>query len=395
MRHMKLLLSSIAFALLVATGCQKEIDTESRAPEALSEGKTAAKLSAETKESMAKLRAALPHGFAKKLQNNTQLLSKLNTEHRQMVLRALKVIEPTPCDGNTTLIQWLGNELSGWSDADIQFAIDYGLLDIPTLYALIFENSSQGQYFGDEGQYTHIVTKTFKDLKRFWDIESDDIVLVAMHGSTLLDEEKISLTLQVAYGLSAEDAATYAELIATVVATNPVYREGDHPIFTFNAFAQPEFELEPVGTIPNKIVMGDGVLEGYTEIGYGNVAPQAVLAHEFGHHIQFELGVFDDLEFTPENTRYTELMADAMAAYYLSHARGAAMQWKRVRSFLQVFFNIGDCFFTDPNHHGTPQQRMAAAEWAYNLANNAQKQGHILSAEEFIALFDAHFNEII
>jgi hypothetical protein len=71
------------------------------------------------------------------------------------------------------------------------------------------------------------------------------------------------------------------------------------------------------------------------------------------------------------------------------------MQWKRVKEFLQVFFNIGDCSFTSINHHGTPTQRMAAAEFGYQTANNAQKQGHILSSAEFIALFDAQLPTIV
>jgi hypothetical protein len=94
-------------------------------------------------------------------------------------------------------------------------------------------------------------------------------------------------------------------------------------------------------------------------------------------------------------TRRTELMADAYATHYLSHARGASMQWKRVRQFLQVFFNIGDCSFDSFNHHGTPTQRMAAAEWAYQLADNAQKQGHILTAQKFVALFDKQLPKIV
>jgi hypothetical protein len=66
------------------------------------------------------------------------------------------------------------------------------------------------------------------------------------------------------------------------------------------------------------------------------------------------------------------------------------MQWKRVQQFLQVFFNIGDCSFNDTSHHGTPAERMAAARWAYNLANDARKQGHILSSKEFTSRFELY-----
>ena len=82
-------------------------------------------------------------------------------------------------------------------------------------------------------------------------------------------------------------------------------------------------------------------------------------------------------------------MADAYSAYFLSHSRGASMQWKRVQRFLKVFFNNGDCNFDSDGHHGTPIQRMAAAEWGYKLVNKAKKQGHIMSPMEFARLFDA------
>jgi hypothetical protein len=57
---------------------------------------------------------------------------------------------------------------------------------------------------------------------------------------------------------------------------------GNHPLFSFNTFAVTDRD----GIIPDKILMGDGVLKGYEVLGFGDVAPQAVYAHEFGPHIQ-------------------------------------------------------------------------------------------------------------
>jgi hypothetical protein len=297
-------------------------------------------------------------------------------------------VEPTLCDANTPLRQWLGQQLADWNDEIMFFAAITGMLDFPTYDALFFENSSANQYFGINGEYTHTITKTFKDLKRFWNIESSGMVVVAMHGSMLQDRDRVIRIDKILFGDDQATAEFWADLILKLLKEVPQYRNGDHPIFTFNAYAQPTFSFPPYGVIPNKIVMGDGIMQAYTALGYGDVAPQAILAHEYGHHVQFQLGVFDGAT-GPEATRRTELMADAFSAYYLSHARGASMQWKRVKQFLQVFFNIGDCAFDNNGHHGTPTQRMAAAEWAYQLADNAQKQGHILSAQTFISLFDA------
>ena len=88
-------------------------------------------------------------------------------------------------------------------------------------------------------------------------------------------------------------------------------------------------------------------------------------------------------------------MADAMAGYYLTHSRGAAMNRKRVEQFLEVFFQVGDCAFVDPGHHGTPNQRMAAARFGFDVADQAHKQGHILTSEQFHDLFVAVYPQLI
>jgi len=121
--------------------------------------------------------------------------------------------------------------------------------------------------------------------------------------------------------------------------------------------------------------------------------------HEFAHHIQYENGYFEDEYATTgsaaEQTRYTELMADAMSAYFLTHKRGLALNEKRVAQFLEVFYQIGDCGFTSSGHHGTPNQRMAAAQFGFDLAKEALKQGQILTSEQVYQRFLAAYPSII
>ena len=317
-------------------------------------------------------------------------------EYRNMVLRALGAVEATPCE-TTEMNFWLNEQLDNWYGEDgyldpaIADALDYAVLDLPTYHALYFENSSENQYYGVDGEYTKVITKTFKDLQRFFNIPSDEIVLAGMHGNMLLDRDKIIQTYEFVYGLPSDMAADFADIVVAYANEIPQFRGGDHPIFTFNAFAFNGWNF-----VPKKIIMGDGILDAFTALGYSDVAPQAILAHEFAHQVQYHLDLFEQ---NPENeaeaTRRTELMADAYAAYYLSHARGATMQWKRVQQFLEVFYSLGDCSFASSGHHGTPTQRMAAAEWGYSLADSAQKQGHILTVEEFALLFDAQLPELV
>lgn len=370
MKHLKLITASVAASFFLLAGCQKEND------------RAVAPITA----TQATQSATLPEGAVGTLTANPAL----TPTDRQYQAQVRGAITPDPtCDSNTLTTQWLRQQLADWRPLASTYVNYTDMTNLPTYDALVFVNSSENQVFGENGEYTQQLTKTFKDLQRFWNIQSQNIVLGAMHGSMLQDRSKIVRTYKVAYGLSDADAAYYADLVQVALSQFPELRNGKHPIFTFNAFAQSPLNIPAVGTTPAKIIMGDGIMEAYTAIGYNDVAPQAILAHEFGHQIQFQLNLFPAGPSTPEGTRRTELMADAYSAYYLSHARGASMQWKRVQQFLQVFFNIGDCSFSSTGHHGTPTQRMAAAEFGYNVANNAQKQGHILTAQEFTKLFEA------
>jgi hypothetical protein len=395
MKKIKLFTAILVVVLTLFVRCKKESANEKLdATAALSQAKTSTetKLSAAAKQKLASLLAAMPARLKAKLKQNSKLSSKVHPEYRDYV-RNLVDPAAAACDDNTAVTQFLVSQISDWTDDIFNVVFGLDMLNVPGYYALEFENSSANQTFGVHGEYTQVVTKTFKDLRRFWNIQSSQIALVAMHGSTLADRAKVAKTYEVYYGLDRADAEFLADIVVTAVQAYPQLAGGNNPIFTFNAFAVESF-VAPDLVIPDKIIMGDGLMQAYTAIGFGDVAPQAILAHEYGHHVQFQLHLIPNLD-TPEATRRVELMADAYSAYYLSHARGASMQWKRVQQFLAVFFNIGDCAVTDLGHHGTPNQRMAAARFGYNVANDAQKQGHILTAQQFSALFEAQLPAIV
>jgi hypothetical protein len=395
MKKFKLLTATVAIVLAFSIGCKKE------GSDAILNGKESGKVSEKqlttlspgTRQKLEALFAKIPADAKKKVSGQAKIRLQFHPEYRDIIRKTLKLEEAT-CNDNTASSQWLDQQLADWNSTIIDDVITTAMLDLPTYDALIFENSSANQSFGSSGQYTQKLTKAFKDLQRFWNIDSEQIVLAAMHGTMLTDRNKIVRTYKAAFDLDDASANYYADFVLAIVDAYPQLRGGDHPIFTFNAFAQSSFSFPPYGVIPDKIIMGDGILDAFAAIGYADVAPQAILAHEFGHHIQFDLDLFED-DASPEATRRTELMADAYSAYYLSHARGASMQWKRVQLFLNVFFNIGDCSVTSDGHHGTPTQRMAAAKWGYAVANAAQKQGHILTAQEFTRMFEAQLPRLI
>ncbi len=314
----------------------------------------------------------------------------------------LAEVDSTVTCGRPPLTRWLFQQLFSFGvetlpiiqDADIK------ILDLAGMHSAYFENSSANQSFGPNGEYTDQINKTFTDLKRFWNIELGNIILVAYRGSMLQDRNKVIATYK-ADGYPDEKANNYADSVAILLQMYPQFLNGNHPAFSYNQLAAPDSTYAGVGRVPAKIIIGDGILQGLEAIGYGDIAPQAILAHEYGHHIQHKLGVLSKgwkfgEELIPKTARRIELMADAYAAYYLSHPRGAAaMQGENVQRFLELFFNLGDCQFDGNSHHGTPTQRKAAAEWGYNLAKDARQQGRILPAQELASLFDAALADIV
>ena len=309
------------------------------------------------------------------------------------------VIDPGDyvCPPTTEVVSWLIQEATPiltQEPAVFQLLFINLLADlIPSYEAALFQTSDTPQSFGYNGEYTRVLLKAERDVKRFWDIDPDDIQLVAAHGTVLLDVDRTARTYQLLFGLDAATARAIAELVRDVILQSQTLEGGNHPLFAFNAFAFPG------GLTGQKIVMGDGVLAGFEAVGLADVAPTAIYAHEYAHHVQFQKDYFSDPFATTgseaEQTRYTELMADAMAAYYLTHKRGATMNAKRVEQFLQLYFQLGDCNFASSGHHGTPNQRLAATRFGFALADQAQKQGHILTADQFHALFVAVYPQLI
>ncbi|GIF00724.1 hypothetical protein [Paractinoplanes rishiriensis] len=298
------------------------------------------------------------------------LEDRLNVTDGDLRELAENVIDPDDyvCE-DTELFRWLDASIADWTADDVENVLLVLTLNLVFLDALLFPEPARERFFGMDGEYTGKLQRSFRTMKRFWDIDGSGIELVPAHGSVLLDTARMTRLLTLALELPEAEAAEVAAALAVIV-DQPQYDHGDHPLFTFNAFAYDSLgeEIPGVGVPTNKVLMGDGMLEGFRAIGLSDVAPNAVLGHEYGHHIQFQRNLFESPLTGPEATRRTELMADSFGSYYVSHRKGDNLRWHRSRKVLETFYNIGDCFFEDPNHHGTPNQRMRAADWGADLA---------------------------
>ena len=301
-----------------------------------------------------------------------------------------RVINPDDyqCLPNNDVIAWLMAQLEGVDPTTLQILRDNDVFSTLAPYKIFFDNDATDETIGLYGQYTQETRKRHKSNQRFWDVPTDDVLLMGMHGRVLADDTKMVPYVQWALGMSMEQAQGLVDALQGLIENDPVL-DYDNPLFSFNAFAA-SFGGAPIpgiGVIPDKIVLGDGLLQLMEALGLDDVASDFIHAHEFAHHVQFEIGA--NTPPSPEATRRTELMADAFAAYYSSHARGATFQAKRFADVMNAAFVAGDCAFASPGHHGTPNQREAAAAWGGEVSASADNQGKIFSSNDMLERFEA------
>lgn len=104
----------------------------------------------------------------------------------------------------------------------------------------------------------------------------------------------------------------------------------------------------------------------YTVQVYGELPVAGILAHEWGHRVQFTYNWNE--YYKPE---HRELEADAFSGYYMALAKQYA--WSQIQSYYANVYSTGDYFFSDPSHHGTPDQRLQAAYLGVTTAINAMR----------------------
>ncbi|WP_374663765.1 hypothetical protein [Ramlibacter sp.] len=99
----------------------------------------------------------------------------------------------------------------------------------------------------------------------------------------------------------------------------------------------------------------------------GDMAVLGVCAHEFGHIHQYFSGDFHALRSAHPTVKLVELQADFLAGYFV-----AAVKLERshveLRTFLEFLFRSGSYDSAHPDFHGTPQERVRAAERGMSVA---------------------------
>ncbi|MCW2957267.1 MAG: hypothetical protein JWP18_70 [Solirubrobacterales bacterium] len=126
-----------------------------------------------------------------------------------------------------------------------------------------------------------------------------------------------------------------------------------------------------------------GLIDGFPgqQAGFGRAVGDFgaayMVAHEYGHNLQDELGFFDDSR-EGASARPFELQADCMAGVWgASVYRAGLLAPGDVEEALSTVLAVGDFEVGSPQHHGTPEQRRDA--WQLGFSS-----GEPSSCREFV-----------
>ena len=130
------------------------------------------------------------------------------------------------------------------------------------------------------------------------------------------------------------------------------YCPGDDTIYISQQFASDIYDGSLDHALP-------GSSQGYGRTA-GDFAVAYIVAHEYGHQVQDELGLFDSYGGKVPTMAF-ELQADCFAGTWAhSASEQDRLEEGDVEEALDAALAVGDFDAGNPGHHGTPEQREEA-----------------------------------
>ena len=282
------------------------------------------------------------------------------------------------------------------------------------------------EFFGTYGEKTDLMISNHNKLITFWSasesrqdlsmenesavLASNNVLLLGMHGMDLADEAKLDATLQQIHQIDYNDAASLRRIIHSIIEQLP--NTYNNPLLTANAMAIQSLNPDGSNTERDSIVIGDGIFEFLQWLDLANFGPAYIHAHEYGHHLQYNLQIDDSISNNNNNdgqsstastsinvavvTRWWEMMADTFGSYFTSHSLGGALDTTTLLDIHRAAFSMGDCEDTIGTHHGTPRQRECASNYGADLALVSYYDGgYIIPPTELQRAFNEHYEKLV
>jgi hypothetical protein len=142
-----------------------------------------------------------------------------------------------------------------------------------------------------------------------------------------------------------------------------------------NARAMPAVEhpAYPSGTV----ILGLNMIVNEFNLSASGTTVPLIMAHEFGHILDYKENVCDDYD-----VKTAELFADFMAGCFLYYRH--VLIYTDTRAAIATFYNKGGYEFNNPDHHGTPDERVAALMAGYNWLQSVARPGVYISPSQAI-----------
>jgi len=144
-----------------------------------------------------------------------------------------------------------------------------------------------------------------------------------------------------------------------------------------NALAMPDSRLpDSEGTV----LFGRELLSKYLRAANGDMFIMGICAHEFAHVVQFFSGYRESLSRGQQTAKQQELHADFLSGYYIG-LRGMSYTARELIALGRSWEALGDSSYTDPQHHGTAEERLRAVEQGYRFARERSDFGIMAACE--------------
>lgn len=120
----------------------------------------------------------------------------------------------------------------------------------------------------------------------------------------------------------------------------------------------------------------------------GDIAVLGICAHEFAHIHQFFSDDYRALRSAHQTAKLVELHADFLSGYFIGQFKRDRPHVK-LQAFGDFLFRAGTYDFGNPDFHGTPSERVRAAEEGFRLASKegaftvAARAGSLLVLQNF------------
>jgi uncharacterized protein len=184
-------------------------------------------------------------------------------------------------------------------------------------------------------------------------------------------------------------STTGSSLLTTQNSTIASFWGRTAPTFRFvRDLTTPSSTFNAISYSNGKIYFGEAIFKWAYNRDTSNLINVMILAHEYGHQLQYIFGLPSKRETT---ARPNELEADGFSGYYLRRGYGKST-FASIATAYDAAFAIGDNQVTSPGHHGTPAQRRSAVRLGFLLADPANAK---LSATSFDSNFFYYYAGVL